>query len=72
MIAGDVRSLAREYCGRGVTLQYDEYPRLAHVETAVPWLASTLPWLSARFAGEPAPQDCSQIAPGNPLAPVEP
>jgi hypothetical protein len=72
MIAGDVRTLAREYCQRGVTVQYDQYDLFAHVETAVPWEASALPWLAGRFAGSPAPQDCSQIAPGNPLAPIAP
>jgi hypothetical protein len=72
MIAGDVRSLAKEYCQRGVTVQYDQYNVFAHVETAVPWEASTLPWLSERFAGKPAPQDCAGIEPGNPLTPVAP
>jgi hypothetical protein len=72
MIAGDVRTLAREYCARGVAVQYRQYDALAHVETAVPWLATTLPWLSARFAGQPAPRNCSDIAPGNPLTPIGP
>ncbi len=72
MITGDVRTLARDYCERGVTVQYDQYNQLAHVETAAPWIATTLPWLSARFAGKPAPQDCSGIEPGNPLTPVMP
>lgn len=70
MIAGDVRTLAREYCERGVTVQYDEYDPLAHLEAAGPWLAAALPWLEARFAGTPAPQDCSGIAPGNALTPI--
>jgi hypothetical protein len=72
MITGDVRTLAREYCQRGVTVQYDQYNAFAHVETAVPWVASTLPWLSERFSGKRAPQDCAGIEPGNPLAPVAP
>jgi Secretory lipase len=72
MIAGDVRTLAREYCQRGVSVQYDQYDDLAHIETAVPWIASAVPWLSERFAGLSAPQDCSGIAPGNPLTPVAP
>jgi len=72
MIAGDVRSLAREYCERGVTVQYDQYDELAHVETALPWVSSTLPWLAERFGGDPAPQDCAGIEPGNPLTPVTP
>jgi hypothetical protein len=70
MIAGDVRTLARGYCGRGVTVQYDQYEALAHIETAVPWVTATIPWLAARFAGIPAPKNCSQIAPGNPLTPI--
>jgi hypothetical protein len=72
MVAGDVRTLAREYCQRGVAVQYDQFDLFAHIETAVPWIASAVPWLSDRFAGSPAPQDCSQIAPGNPLTPIVP
>jgi hypothetical protein len=70
MIAGDVRTLARDYCARGVAVQYQQYDAFAHVETAVPWLASALPWMNARFAGQPAPQNCAGIAPGNPLTPI--
>jgi hypothetical protein len=70
MIAGDVRTLARDYCARGVAVQYQQYDAFAHIETAAPWLAGTLPWLSARFAGKAAPQDCASIAPGNPLTPI--
>lgn len=70
MIAGDVRSYAREVCASGDPVDYQEYADLSHEETEAPWLAATLPWLTARFAGAPAPQDCSTIAPGNSLAPV--
>ena len=72
MIAGDVRTLARQYCERGIKVQYDQYDLLAHIETAVPWLSSAMPWLAARFGGLPAPQNCSQIPPGNPLTPIGP
>ena len=58
-----------EYCQRGVTVDYAEYG-LDHVSTAVPWDATAVPWLQARFEGQPAPQDCDQIAPGNSLAPI--
>jgi Secretory lipase len=71
MIAGDVRSLAREYCGDGVPVHYTEYQHLGHVEGAAPWLAETAPWLAERFAGLSAPQDCSEIAPGNAIAPIK-
>ena len=71
MIAGDVRSLARQYCGEGVPVHYAEYQHLGHIEGAGPWLAETLPWLVERFAGLAAPQNCAEIAPGNPLTPVK-
>ena len=69
MIAGDVRSLARQYCGAGAKVLYNEYP-LGHVTAAVPWVTSAVPWLESRFAGIPAPQNCASIAPGNPLGPI--
>jgi len=70
MIAGDVRSLAREYCSRGVPVQYVEYEHLSHVLSAAPWLVEATSWLTSRLEGLAAPQDCSSIAPGNPLAPI--
>jgi hypothetical protein len=69
MIAGDVRSLAREYCERGDKVLYDQYP-LGHITAAVPWIAAAVPWLEARFAGAAAPQNCASIEPGNPLTPI--
>jgi len=68
MIAGDVRSLAREWCSRGVAVQYTEYQHLGHIEGAGPWLPEAATWLAGRFAGLTAPQDCAEIAPGNSLA----
>ena len=56
MIAGDVRTLAREYCERGDAVQYTQYP-LGHVTTAVPWVTAAIPWLTARFAGTPGPPE---------------
>jgi Secretory lipase len=69
MIAGDVRSLAREYCERGDQVLYNQYP-LGHITAAVPWIATAVPWLEARFAGTAAPQNCASIEPGNPLTPI--
>ena len=69
MVTGDVRALASEYCQRGVTVQYNQYG-LDHVVSAAAWLVQALPWLNNRFAGQPAPQDCSSIPPGNSIAPV--
>jgi hypothetical protein len=70
MIAGDVRTLARTYCAKHVAVQYDEYAPLAHIEAAAPWSAATVPWLTERFEGKPAPQNCAQIPAGNPLTPI--
>ena len=69
MIAGDVRSLARQYCGAGDKVLYNEYP-LGHITAAVPWITAAVPWLEARFAGAGAPSNCGSIAPGNPLTPI--
>ena len=71
MIAGDVRSLAREWCSRGVAVHYTEYQHLGHIEGAGPWLPEAAAWLAGRFAGLAAPQDCAEIAPGNSLAPLK-
>jgi len=70
MLAGDVRAYAREVCASGDPVEYQEFADLSHEQTEAPWLAATLPWLTARFAGVAAPQDCATIAPGNSLAPV--
>src|ERR1700710_312113 len=69
MIAGDVRSLARQYCAKGDKVQYSQYPP-GHIGTAVPWIAEAMTWMNNRFLGLPAPQNCSTIAPGNSLAPI--
>jgi hypothetical protein len=70
MIAGDVRTLARDYCARSVAVQYVQYDNLSHITSVAPWLPAAVAWLAGRFAGKPAPQDCAQIAPGNSLAPI--
>jgi hypothetical protein len=69
MVTGDVRTLAREYCQRGVPVQYNEYPLLSHTLTAALWAPQALAWINSRFAGTTAPQDCAQIPAGNSLAP---
>jgi hypothetical protein len=71
MIAGDVRTLAREYCSRGVTVQYNEYQGLSHVAAAIAWLPEAYAWLAARFLGWfSPPSNCGSIPPGNSLAPI--
>jgi hypothetical protein len=70
MIAGDVRTLARDYCARGVKVQYGQSDALSHVGAAAVWIPETLLWVNDRFAGRAAPQNCAQIPAGNSLAPI--
>jgi hypothetical protein len=71
MLAGDVRSLAREYCERGLPVKYAEYEGLGHMAGVAAWVAETEAWLTERFAGLAAPENCAEIAPGNSLSPVK-
>ncbi len=70
MIAGDVRTLARDYCAKGTTVHYEQYDALSHIWSIPIWLLHSIAWIRERFAGRPAPQNCSSIAPGNPLDPI--
>jgi hypothetical protein len=72
MIAGDVRTLARDFCASGTAVDYTEYDALSHTTTFPVWTPTALAWLDSRFAGVQAPNDCAQIPPGNSLAPVNP
>jgi hypothetical protein len=70
MIAGDVRTLARDYCAAGTTVHYEQYDALSHVLSLVPWLPNSIAWIKQRFAELPPPQNCSSIRPGNPIKPI--
>jgi hypothetical protein len=72
MVAGDVRTLARDFCASGTAVDYTQYDTLSHITTFPVWTPAALAWLGGRFAGSPAPNDCAQIPPGNSLAPVQP
>ncbi|WP_243654937.1 lipase family protein [Nocardia alba] len=68
MIAGDVRSLARQYCATGNRqVEYHEYSDLSHIPTLGVWGLGMTAWINDRFAGVPAGSNCDAIAPGNPL-----
>ena len=69
MIAGDVRSLARQFCADGTTVAYRQYDALSHFTAVTVWLPEALAWLQSRFTSSKAPDNCSSIAPGNSLAP---
>ncbi|HEY2166192.1 MAG TPA: lipase family protein [Jatrophihabitantaceae bacterium] len=70
MVAGDVRSLARQWCAAGTTVQYQQFNLTSHITTAALWLGPAISWVDARFAGKPAPNDCARIRAGNPLSPI--
>lgn len=69
MVSGDVRSLARDYCGRGVPIKFTEVAK-GHGETILKWFGQTLGWVNGRMAGLRAPNDCATIPEGNSLDPV--
>ena len=70
MIAGDVRTLARTYCAKGTAVYYEQYDVLSHITSVPIWLLKATDWIEDRFAGQPAPQNCSSIPPGNSLDPI--
>ncbi len=71
MIAGDVRTLARQYCADGTKVLHREYP-LSHFSAMPFWVVEAVGWLKDRFAGKPAPENCARIPAGNPLTPLVP
>jgi hypothetical protein len=70
MVAGDVRSLARKYCAAGTKVVHKEYG-LSHFTSVPFWLPDAISWLTARFQGKPAGDNCASIPPGNPLTPLK-
>jgi hypothetical protein len=69
MVAGDVRTLARKYCNRGLRVKWTQYP-LSHITTAATWLPTAYSWLLDRFAGKTAPTSCGHIPAGNLVQPI--
>ena len=72
MIAGDVRTLLRSYCSKGVKVQYNEYGG-SHILAALSWLPQAISWTFDRFGlfgSLTVPNNCSSIKPGNSLAPL--
>jgi hypothetical protein len=70
MIAGDVRTLALEYCAKGTKVHYEQYKSLSHIWSVPIWLLNSIAWITQRFSGLPAPENCSSIKEGNPLTPI--
>lgn len=66
MVAGDVRTLARQYCEDGTKVLHREYS-LSHFTSVPVWLPEAIGWMTDRFAGKTPRTNCSSIKPGNPL-----
>jgi hypothetical protein len=67
MLLGDTRAMAQYYCDVGTTVQYEEYPPIGHTYAGPYWATQMVPWVNARFAGQPAPSTCGSVPVGNSL-----
>lgn len=70
MLATDARALAQKWCAAGMPVEYAESP-LAHTGTSVVHFADSVKWLTDRFNGVPAPNNCGSIPQGNNFASYE-
>jgi hypothetical protein len=61
MVAADVKALAHHYCSQGVSVDYQEYPGLTHIEAAAAFEPQTGPFLQARLAGLPWVNNCATL-----------
>jgi pimeloyl-ACP methyl ester carboxylesterase len=57
MIAGDVRTLARDYCAKDIPVWYEQYNGDSHITSLLIWLPNAIAWIKQRFEGQPAPQN---------------
>jgi pimeloyl-ACP methyl ester carboxylesterase len=53
------RKILQRYCNSGAQVQRNVYPGLGHDPVVYGSLRDQLAWIAARFAGEPAPSNCS-------------
>ena len=51
-------------------MSYHQYDLLSHTSAVGLFLLQAIDWIHDRFAGKPAPNNCSSIAAGNPLDPL--
>ena len=70
MVAKDVQQLAYTYCRRGVPVEFHLYAGLSHVQAGQPFLVQAQAFLTQRFEGLPLQDGCSDISPGNSIAPM--
>jgi len=68
--AASVEGLARLYCERGASVQFDEYQQLNHLEAGAPFEAHAYALIQAWLAGVATPNGCGNIGGGSSLAPL--
>jgi len=71
MIAKDVEALAHQYCGQGVTVQFEVYDGADHTQGGLQFFPTAMAFLGERFAGTPFAGNCADIGPGSSLAPLK-
>lgn len=70
MVARDVQELAYIYCHRGVPVEFHLYQGLRHASAGLPFLEQAQAFLTQRFENLHFQNGCSDIGPGNSIAPV--
>jgi hypothetical protein len=70
MVTKDVQQLAYTYCRRGVPVEFHLYAGLSHVQAGQPFLDQAHAFLTQRFEGLPLQDGCSDISPGDSIAPM--
>nr|WP_244882949.1 lipase family protein [Gordonia desulfuricans] len=70
MIDADVRGLARDYCARGVRVDFRHYPGKSHGGAYQPFQTDAYSFLADRFTGRPTANSCGTIPPGAALDPI--
>ncbi len=70
MVTKDVQQLAYTYCRRGVPVEFHLYAGLSHIQAGQPFLEQAQAFLTQRFEGLPLEDGCSDISPGDSIAPI--
>lgn len=70
MVEKDEQQLAYEYCHQGVSIDFVELKNANHDDAGAAFFPQAMSFLGDRFAGAPAPDNCSSIKRGNSLKPI--
>lgn len=71
MVAKDVMALGHQYCGQGVTVQFEVYDGADHTQGGLNFFPRGMDFLAQRFSGAPFAGNCADIPKGNSLAPLK-